>query len=50
MREEAVVELLRKDDASWEVVDRLIKEGRLMELEYQGRKFYMRKLLRRAAM
>ena len=50
MREEAVVELLRKDDASWEVVDRLIEEGRLMELEYQGRKFYMRKLLRRAAM
>jgi len=50
MREEAVVELLRKADAGWEVVDNLIKDGSLMELEYQGRKFYMRKLLQRAIM
>ena len=50
MREEAVVELLRKADAGWEVVDRLIKDGGLMELEYQGRKFYMRKLPQRAIM
>jgi len=50
MREEAVVELLRKADAGWEVVDKLIKDGGLMELEYQGRKFYMRKLLQRAIM
>ena len=44
MREEAVIELLRKSDASWMVVEKLIKDGSLMELEYQGRKFYMRKL------
>lgn len=50
MREEAVVELLRKADAGWEVVDKLIKDGGLMELEYQGRKFYMRKLPQRAIM
>ncbi len=34
MREEAVVELLRKADTGWEVVDRLIKDGSLTELEY----------------
>jgi len=50
MREEAVVELLRKAATSWEVIDKLVKENRLLELEYQGRKFYMRKLLQRAAM
>lgn len=44
MREEAVIELLRKADTGWKVVDRLIKDGSLTELEYQGRKFYMRKL------
>ena len=44
MREEAVAELLRVADAGWEVVDKLIKDGSLMQLEYQRRKFYMRKL------
>jgi len=44
MREEAVIELLRKADTGWEVVDRLIEDGSLTELEYRGRKFYMRKL------
>ncbi|ASJ11114.1 radical SAM protein [Thermococcus sp. P6] len=44
MREEAVKELLRKANRGWEVVERLIEEGKLMELEYNGKKFYMRKL------
>jgi wyosine [tRNA(Phe)-imidazoG37] synthetase (radical SAM superfamily) len=43
MREEAVIELLRKADTSWKVIENLIKDGSLMEVEYQGRKFYMRK-------
>lgn len=47
MREEAVIELLRKADTGWEVVEKLIKDGSLMELEYQGRKFYMRALPQR---
>jgi len=50
MREEAVVELLGKADTGWEIVGKLIKDGSLMELEYQGRKFYMRKLPQRAIM
>jgi wyosine [tRNA(Phe)-imidazoG37] synthetase (radical SAM superfamily) len=44
MREEAVRELLRKADSSWEIVSKLMENGDLTELEYQGKKFYMRRL------
>jgi wyosine [tRNA(Phe)-imidazoG37] synthetase (radical SAM superfamily) len=44
MRKEAVIEFLKKADADWRVIEKLIREGSLIELEYQGRKFYMRKL------
>ncbi|WP_048147990.1 radical SAM protein [Palaeococcus ferrophilus] len=44
MREEAVREFLEKANADWSVVEKLLKEGTLIELEYNGRKFYMRKL------
>ena len=47
MREEAVTEFLKKADADWGVIEKLIEEGNLIELEYQGRKFYMRKLPRK---
>ena len=36
MREEGVKELLRKADASWDVVERLLDERKLIELEYEG--------------
>ncbi|AEK72759.1 hypothetical protein GQS_04290 [Thermococcus sp. 4557] len=44
MREEAVRELLRKAGADWDVVEGLIRDGKLIELEYGGRRFYMRAL------
>ena len=44
MRKDGVVELLKKANAEWGVVDKLIKEGALMELEYRGNVFYVRKL------
>jgi len=44
MREEGVNTLLSKAGSDWSCVERLIKEHRLLELEYQGKKFYMRKL------
>jgi len=44
MREEAVRELLKKANADWGVVERLIREGKLIELEYGGKRFYMRAL------
>ena len=47
MREEAIVEFLKKANSDWGVIEKLIKDGNLIELEYQGRKFYMRKLPRK---
>jgi wyosine [tRNA(Phe)-imidazoG37] synthetase (radical SAM superfamily) len=44
MREEAVIELLKKADTGWGVVEKLISDDNLLEVEYQKKKFYMRKL------
>jgi len=44
MREDALRELLRKANADWGVVEKLLDEGKLIELEYNGRRFYMRRL------
>lgn len=44
MREEGVTELLSKADSSWDTVSRLIEEEKLVEIEYMGKKFYLRKL------
>ncbi len=44
MRHEAVEEILRQSGASWEVIEGLMEDGRIVETEYQGNKFYMRKL------
>lgn len=44
MMKEAVLEFLKKAGAEWGIVNKLIETGALMELEYQGKKFYMRKL------
>ena len=42
MREEAVAELLSKAGATWRAVQELIDGGNLVQLEYQGKKFYTR--------
>ena len=44
MREEAVREYLKKAGADWHVITDLIQKGFLIELKYQGKHFYMRKL------
>jgi len=44
MREEAVKELLKKADTGWGVIEKLISDDSLLEVEYQRKKFYMRKL------
>jgi len=44
MRKDAVEEFLRKAKADWSVIERLIKENKLIEIEYGGNKFYMRRL------
>ena len=49
MRKQAVQELLARDRAAWEVVRRLLAEGKLVELTYRGERFYLRKLSGRSA-
>ena len=44
MREEALRELLRRSNADWSRVEKLLREGKLIELEYRGKRFYMRAL------
>ncbi|MEM3623636.1 MAG: radical SAM protein [Candidatus Bathyarchaeia archaeon] len=44
MRKEAIAEFLKKANADWKVVEKLLKENKLIELEYEGKKYYMRKL------
>jgi wyosine [tRNA(Phe)-imidazoG37] synthetase (radical SAM superfamily) len=44
MRKEAVKKLLEKAVADWQVVEKLLGENKLVELEYEGNIYYMRKL------
>ncbi|NQT96894.1 MAG: hypothetical protein HQ562_04050, partial [Candidatus Marinimicrobia bacterium] len=42
MREDAVQVLLKKQGGTWKVVTGLIKQGKLTEINYGGKKFYLR--------
>ncbi|MEJ2345269.1 MAG: radical SAM protein [Gammaproteobacteria bacterium] len=44
MRQSAVRALLAKAHADWGVVDELAAEGQLVETEYQGERYYLRRL------
>jgi wyosine [tRNA(Phe)-imidazoG37] synthetase (radical SAM superfamily) len=46
MREEAMRAFLTRAGADWPAVHTLIAQGQLIEIEYQGHRFYMRKLER----
>ena len=46
MREDAVNEFLTRAKADWPVVHRLIAQDQLVEMEYEGRRFYMRRYWR----
>jgi wyosine [tRNA(Phe)-imidazoG37] synthetase (radical SAM superfamily) len=45
MSHDAVLSLLARDDADWSVVDNLIERGAMAEIEYRGRKFYVRRFV-----
>jgi wyosine [tRNA(Phe)-imidazoG37] synthetase (radical SAM superfamily) len=44
MREEAVRELLTRGNAGWSVVEKLIREGKIVRVEYEGNRFYIRRI------
>jgi len=43
MREDALLELLRKGGDNWDVVEELLENGKLSEVHYSQNKFYVRK-------
>jgi len=44
MRKEAVKEFLENANASWSIIEQLLLEDKLVELDYAGKVYYMRKL------
>jgi len=44
MREDAVEDFLKRAGGDWDIIYKLIAQARLLEAEYEGKKFYMRKL------
>jgi wyosine [tRNA(Phe)-imidazoG37] synthetase (radical SAM superfamily) len=44
MRKEAVKEFLKKANVNWRVIEKLLEEDKLIELEYEENKYYMRRL------
>jgi len=44
MRQDGVKNFLLKAKSNWEVIEELLKEKKLVEIEYSGNKFYMRKI------
>jgi len=47
MKEEAITEFLSKANSNWHLIESLIKEKKLVEIKYQGNKFYMRTILKK---
>jgi hypothetical protein len=47
MREDAVDAFLARAGAGWEVVRHLVSQDRLVETEYGGHRFYLRRLSKR---
>ncbi len=47
MREEAVREFLKKADGKWDVIEELVREGKLIKTSHEGKNFYVRRFGRR---
>lgn len=47
MREDAIDEFLRKHNESWEMIEKMVGEGKLVILEYNRKKYVMRKIASR---
>lgn len=42
MSKEQVEDFLKKADGSWDVVERMLKEKKIKEIKYRGRKYYLK--------
>jgi len=43
IRKDGIVELLKKADKDWSIIDNLLREDKLIEVEYDNKKFYVKK-------
>ncbi|MFU2158837.1 radical SAM protein [Caldisericum sp. AR60] len=43
MREDALMEIVEKDKGSFEVIEKLIRNGLIKKIQYQGQNYYLRK-------
>ena len=48
MREDGVGEVLRKANADWSIIDKMLNEKKIIRLEYDGHTYYMRKISSRS--
>ena len=46
MREDAIANLLARSNTNREIIEKLITEEKLIEIEYFGKKFYLRKFFK----
>ncbi|AAB99319.1 TPA: radical SAM protein [Methanocaldococcus jannaschii] len=44
MREEVIKELLNKSNISFDIINKMVNEGKLIKLEYDGKVFYMKNI------
>jgi wyosine [tRNA(Phe)-imidazoG37] synthetase (radical SAM superfamily) len=44
MRRDAVEDLLRRNGEPWSTVERMLQDRRLVELDYEGKRYYLRRL------
>jgi len=44
MRKEAIKKFLTKANSNWNIVENLIKDGKIVEIKYKENKYYLRKL------
>jgi wyosine [tRNA(Phe)-imidazoG37] synthetase (radical SAM superfamily) len=43
LKKEAAAELVKKTGSKWEDIERLLAEAKIIETEYDGEKYYLRK-------
>jgi hypothetical protein len=44
MREEALNEFLSRAGADWSIIHKMIAQGQLIQMNYEGKNYYMRRL------
>ena len=48
MRKEAVEKLVEKNEENWQIVNELVAENKIVETQYGGHTYYMRRFRKRA--